>query len=132
MFLCRARNLENCGSCEKALEGTDSEILPEIHENYFIQKKLEEKNVYTYDFQLPMLILNAVYFGRTLYLKDWMKLCPRKQFTTLDTHDGIGVVDVRYLMPMKKCLQQRKRCLMQIRTLQRFSTWKHKSEFLKI
>ena len=34
--------------CEKALEGTDSEILPEIHENYFIQKKLEEKNVYTY------------------------------------------------------------------------------------
>ena len=36
--------------CEKALEGTDSEILPEIHENYFIQKKLEEKNVYTYDF----------------------------------------------------------------------------------
>ena len=85
--------------CEKALEGTDSEILPEIHENYFIQKKLEEKNVYTYDFQLPMLILNAVYFGRTLYLKDWMKLCPRKQFTTLDTHDGIGVVDVRGLLP---------------------------------
>ena len=84
--------------CQQALEGTGSEILPEIHENYFIQKKLEEKDVYTYDFQLPMLILNAVYFGRTLYLKDWMKLCPRKQFTTLDTHDGIGVVDVAGLL----------------------------------
>ncbi len=95
--------------CEKALEGTDSEILPEIHENYFIQKKLEEKNVYTYDFQLPMLILNAVYFGRTLYLKDWMKLCPRKQFTTLDTHDGIGVVDVRYLMPDEEVLATKKK-----------------------
>ena len=85
------------------------EILPEIHENYFIQKKLEEKNVYTYDFQLPMLILNAVYFGRTLYLKDWMKLCPRKQFTTLDTHDGIGVVDVRYLMPDEEVLETKKK-----------------------
>ncbi len=97
------------GDCQKALEGTGVEILPEIHENYFIQKKLEEKDVYTYDFQLPMLILNAVYFGRTLYLKDWMKLCPRKQFTTLDTHDGIGVVDVRYLMPDEEVLETKKK-----------------------
>ena len=90
--------------CTDALEGTGVEILPEIHENYFIQKKLEEKNAYTYDFQLPMLILNAVYFGRAMYLKNWMKICPRKQFTTLDTHDGIGVVDVRYLMPDEEVL----------------------------
>lgn len=95
--------------CEEALEGTGSEVLPEIHENYFIQKKLEEKNTWTYDFQLPMLILNAVYFGRTLYLKDWLKLCPRKQFTTLDTHDGIGVVDVRYLMPDEEVLATKKK-----------------------
>ena len=90
--------------CVDALEGTGVEVLPEIHENYFIQKKLEEKNVYTYDFQLPMLILNAVYFGKATYLKNWMKICPRKQFTTLDTHDGIGVVDVRYLMPDEEVL----------------------------
>lgn len=90
--------------CIDALEGTDVEVLPEIHEHYFIQKKLEEKNVFTYDFQLPMLILNAVYFGRSMYLKNWMNICPRKQFTTLDTHDGIGVVDVRYLMPDEEVL----------------------------
>lgn len=90
--------------CVDALEGTGVEVLPEIHENYFIQKRLEEKNVYTYDFQLPMLLLNAVYFGQSRYLKNWMKLCPRKQFTTLDTHDGIGVVDVRYLMPDEEVL----------------------------
>lgn len=95
--------------CQDALEGTGVEVLPEIHENYFIQKKLEEKNTYTYDFQLPMLILNAVYFGRTLYLKDWLKLCPRKQFTTLDTHDGIGVVDVRYLLPDEEVLATKRR-----------------------
>ena len=28
----------------------------------------------------------------------WLKICPRKQFTTLDTHDGIGVVDVKGLL----------------------------------
>lgn len=27
-----------------------------------------------------------------------MKICPRKQYTTLDTHDGIGVVDVKDLL----------------------------------
>ena len=95
--------------CQEILEGTGTEILPEVHENYFIQKKLEEKDVYTYDFQLPMLLLNAVYFGRTLYLKNWLKLCPRKQFTTLDTHDGIGVVDVRYLMPDEEVLETKKK-----------------------
>lgn len=95
--------------CQDALEGTGVEVLPEIHENYFIQQKLQEKGVYTYDFQLPMLILNAVYFGRTLYLKNWMKICPRKQFTTLDTHDGIGVVDVRYLLPDEEVLETKQR-----------------------
>lgn len=95
--------------CKEALKGTDVEILPEIHENYFYQKKLEEQDVWTYDFQLPYLILNAVYFGRTLYLKNWLKICPRKQFTTLDTHDGIGVVDTRYLMPDEEVLETKRK-----------------------
>ncbi len=95
--------------CKSALEGTDVEILPEIHENYFFQKKLEEHGVWTYDFQLPFLILNAVWFGKTLYLKNWLKICPRKQFTTLDTHDGIGVVDARYLMPDEEVMQTKQR-----------------------
>ncbi|MBQ9299928.1 MAG: sucrose phosphorylase [Clostridia bacterium] len=75
------------------------EILPEIHENYFTQMKLWEKGYYVYDFQLPMLLLNAVFTGKTRYIKNWLKICSPHQFTTLDTHDGIGVVDVRYLMP---------------------------------
>ncbi len=75
------------------------EILPEIHENYFIQMKLSEKGYYVYDFQLPMLLLNALFTRKTRYLKNWLKICSPHQFTTLDTHDGIGVVDVRYLMP---------------------------------
>src|SRR5699024_4446589 len=29
---------------------------------------------------------------------DWLNNCPRCQYTTLDTHDGIGVVDVEELL----------------------------------
>jgi sucrose phosphorylase len=41
-----------------------------------------------------MLVLHALFTGRTDRLKHWTDIAPRKQFTTLDTHDGIGVVDV--------------------------------------
>lgn len=74
-------------------------LLPEIHEHYTMQKKIEEKDFYVYDFALPMLLINALYYGQSQYLKHWLEICPRKQFTTLDTHDGIGVVDVKDLLP---------------------------------
>lgn len=87
------------GMCREALSESSAHILPEIHEHYFIQKKLSERDYYVYDFQLPMLLLNALQTGRTLYLKNWLTVCSDRQYTTLDTHDGIGVVDARYLMP---------------------------------
>ncbi len=45
-----------------------------------------------------MLVLHALYSGHVNRLVHWMEICPRKQFTTLDTHDGIGVVDVKDLL----------------------------------
>lgn len=74
------------------------DVLPEIHEHYTIQTKLAEKDHWVYDFALPMLVLHALYSGRSERLTHWLNICPRKQFTTLDTHDGIGVVDVRGLL----------------------------------
>jgi sucrose phosphorylase len=74
------------------------EILPEIHEHYSIQLKLAAKGYWVYDFALPMLLLHALYTGSNRNLLHWLNICPRKQFTTLDTHDGIGVVDVRELL----------------------------------
>lgn len=70
------------------------DILPEIHEHYSIQLKIAEKGFWVYDFALPMLVLHAIYTHRGDRLKHWFEICPRKQMTTLDTHDGIGVVDV--------------------------------------
>jgi sucrose phosphorylase len=85
--------------CADTLAPYGTEILPEIHEHYTIQQKLVAKGYPVYDFALPMLLLNAIYFGNTQYLAHWLNICPRRQYTTLDTHDGIGVVDVRGLMP---------------------------------
>jgi sucrose phosphorylase len=75
-----------------------AEILPEIHEHYSIQLKLAENGYWVYDFALPMLVLYTLYHGDNRPLLNWLRQCPRKQFTTLDTHDGIGVVDVRGLL----------------------------------
>ncbi len=73
-------------------------MLPEIHEKYQIQLKMAEKGYWVYDFALPMLLLHGLMTGRTDRLIHWLNICPRRQFTTLDTHDGIGVVDVAGLL----------------------------------
>ena len=85
--------------CEENVKEFGVTLLPEIHEHYSMQKRISEKGYYVYDFALPMLLINAIYYGQTQYLKHWLKICPRRQFTTLDTHDGIGVVDVKDLLP---------------------------------
>lgn len=82
----------------KPLREAGAEMLPEIHENYTIQLKMAEKGYWVYDFALPALLLHGLHFGRTDRLIHWLNICPRKQFTTLDTHDGIGLVDVTGLL----------------------------------
>ncbi len=76
----------------------DKAILPEIHEHYKIQLKLAEKGFWVYDFALPMLVIYTLYTADCEPIKNWLNICPRKQFTTLDTHDGIGIVDVKDLL----------------------------------
>ena len=74
------------------------EILPEVHEHYSYHQKISARGYWTYDFSLPMLVLNTLYHHTSRALKQWLAICPRKQITTLDTHDGIGVVDVEDLL----------------------------------
>ena len=69
-------------------------MLPEVHEHYRYHQKIAAKGYWTYDFALPMLVLHTLYHHTSERLKHWFSICPRKQLTTLDTHDGIGVVDV--------------------------------------
>ena len=74
------------------------EILPEVHEHYSFHQKISDHGYWTYDFALPMLVLHTLYHHTSKRLKHWLNICPRKQITTLDTHDGLGVVDVAELM----------------------------------
>ena len=74
------------------------ELLPEIHEHYSIQMKIADHDYFVYDFALPMVVLYSLYSGKSNRLANWLSMSPMKQFTTLDTHDGIGVVDARDLL----------------------------------
>ena len=74
------------------------EILPEVHEHYSYHRKISDHGYWTYDFSLPMLVLHTLYHHTSRSLRQWLAICPRKQVTTLDTHDGIGVVDVADLL----------------------------------
>jgi len=70
-------------------------ILPEIHEKPKYPMAVSKKGYYIYDFALPMLVLYFIYSGDFVPLVKWLKQSPMHQFTTLDTHDGLGVVDVQ-------------------------------------
>ena len=87
---------------EKTTQEYGVEILPEIHEHYSIQMKIADKGFWVYDFALPMLVLHTLYKHDGQRLKNWLDICPRKQMTTLDTHDGIGVVDVVDLLTQEE------------------------------
>ncbi len=73
-------------------------MLPEVHEHYSYHQKIAAKGYWTYDFALPMLVLHTLYHHTSERLKNWFRICPRHQLTTLDTHDGMGVVDVKDLL----------------------------------
>lgn len=73
-------------------------MLPEVHEHYSYHQKIAAKGYWTYDFALPMLVLHTLYHHTSERLKNWFRICPRHQLTTLDTHDGMGVVDVQDLL----------------------------------
>jgi sucrose phosphorylase len=47
-----------------------------------------------YDFALPPLVLHTIFEKDARALKQWLALSPRNAVTVLDTHDGIGVIDV--------------------------------------
>lgn len=67
------------------------ELLPEVHAPYSVQFKLAEHGYWVYDFVLPLLILYTLQNKSSRKLRDYLKVCPRRQFTMLDCHDGIPV-----------------------------------------
>jgi len=70
------------------------EVLVEIHSYYKTQIEIAKRVDYVYDFALPVLVLDTLFNKNAGSLKKWLKISPRNSITVLDTHDGIGIVDV--------------------------------------
>jgi sucrose phosphorylase len=70
------------------------EVLVEIHSYYRQQVEIAKRVDRVYDFALPPLVLHALVNRTAKYLKAWLAISPRNAVTVLDTHDGIGVIDV--------------------------------------
>ena len=70
------------------------EVLVEVHSHYLRQIDIAARVDWVYDFALPPLVLHALFNGTAHFLKRWIDIRPRNALTVLDTHDGIGVIDV--------------------------------------
>ncbi len=70
------------------------EVLVEVHAHWRRQVEIARRVDRVYDFALPPLVLHALYTGRVNRLAEWMRIRPDNAVTVLDTHDGIGVIDV--------------------------------------
>ncbi len=66
-------------------------VLPEVHDQYATHQRLAGHGFWTYDFVLPGLVLHALRTGESRRLAEHLAGSPARQFTTLDTHDGIPV-----------------------------------------
>ena len=72
----------------------EMEVLVEIHSHFLRQIEIARQVDRVYDFALPPLVLHAIFNHTGRYLKQWLQISPRNAITVLDTHDGIGVIDI--------------------------------------
>ncbi len=70
------------------------EVLVEVHSHYQRQIEIARQVDWVYDFALPPLVLHALSFGDATALKRWVGMRPHNAITVLDTHDGIGIIDI--------------------------------------
>ncbi|MBN2390849.1 MAG: sucrose phosphorylase [Anaerolineae bacterium] len=72
-------------------EGIGLTLLSEVHAPFDTQRALADHGYPVYDFVLPFLTLYTLFTRSNRKLCDYLQVCPRQQFTTLDCHDGIPV-----------------------------------------
>jgi sucrose phosphorylase len=70
------------------------EVLVEVHAYYLRQIEIAKLVDWVYDFSLPPLLLHAIAFKTSKPLQNWIAIRPKNAITVLDTHDGIGIIDI--------------------------------------
>ena len=78
-------------ACARAL---GLEVLVEVHSHYRQQIEIARHVDWVYDFALPPLLLHACFLRTARVLKAWIAQRPTNALTVLDTHDGIGIIDI--------------------------------------
>ncbi len=76
-----------------------AETLPEVHDHASFQYAIALHGMHPYGFALAPLLLYSLFDANSVYLKQWLRMCPRNQLTVLDTHDGICIPDVEGVLP---------------------------------
>lgn len=70
------------------------EVLVEVHSYFQKQIEIAKRVDWVYDFALPPLVLHALFNGTPEALSHWIAIRPTNAVTVLDTHDGIGIIDI--------------------------------------
>ena len=78
----------------KQAAALEIEVLLEVHSHFRRQIEIARQVDRVYDFALPPLVLHAIFNQTARYLKQWLEISPRNAITVLDTHDGVGVIDI--------------------------------------
>lgn len=82
------------GRIKTEAESRGLETLIEVHSYYKKQVAIANKVDRVYDFAIPGLLLHALTTGKTEPIAHWVDVRPNNAVTVLDTHDGIGVIDI--------------------------------------
>lgn len=82
------------GRIKAEAESRGLETLIEVHSYYKKQVAIANKVDRVYDFAIPGLLLHALTTGKTEPITHWVEVRPNNAVTVLDTHDGIGVIDI--------------------------------------
>ena len=85
---------EFIGSLSEQAGALGISTLVEIHSYYQTQIAIANRVGRVYDFALPPLVLHTLYTSDAGALQRWLEIAPRNCVTVLDTHDGIGIMDV--------------------------------------
>jgi sucrose phosphorylase len=70
------------------------QVLVEVHSHHAKQIEIAERVDWVYDFALPPLLLHAFAFQTASAIAHWIQIRPNNALTVLDTHDGIGIIDI--------------------------------------
>ena len=65
-----------------------------MHPYHQRQIEIAQRVDWAYDFALPPLVLHALFNRTSQPLKHWIGIGTNNALTVLDTHDGIGIIDI--------------------------------------